>query len=72
MGIQWNFNFLVYVVWMVFYYLCFIYMYVCVCVCVCGYVCMYVCLFPFVCEDGSCFIQLWFEFIYKIPFLYLK
>ena len=33
---------------------------VCVCVCVC------------VCAFESCFIQLWFKFINKIHFLYLK
>ena len=32
---------------------------------------MYVCLFPFLCVYGSCFIQLWFEFIYKGSFHFL-
>ena len=41
-------------------------MYVCMYVCVCG------CLFPFVCVYNSCFIQLWFKFISKIIFFYLK
>ena len=30
------------------------------------------CLFPFMSVYNSCFIQLWFKFIYKILFLYLK
>ena len=47
MGIKWDFNLLVFVVWMVFnysYFCIYIYIYICVCVCVCVYVYFRLCV----------------------------
>ena len=44
----------------------YIYIYIYICVCVCMFVSICACVYD------SCFIQLWFKFIYKILFLYLK